>query len=71
MTNDEITRISQDDGEREKLMAQALEEVEKTLFNYGCGMTARGLNKAELSVLMHARNAQMDAPLSAEKINEL
>ncbi|MDR1515314.1 MAG: hypothetical protein LBS45_06435 [Synergistaceae bacterium] len=65
--SDEIARIPQDGG----LKSQALVETEKMLFNYGCAMTARGLNKSELAILMLAKNGQMDAPLSEEKIADL
>ncbi|MDR1579144.1 MAG: hypothetical protein LBS35_02205 [Synergistaceae bacterium] len=71
MRNDEIVRIPQEGGELENLNSQVLMETEKTLFNYGCAMTARGLNKSELSILMFAKNGQMVAPLSEEKIREL
>jgi hypothetical protein len=71
MGNDDVVRIPQDDGERERLRLQAQEEAGKALFNYGCAMTARGLNKRELSVLMRDRNGQTDAPLCDEKVDEL
>ncbi|MDR3163956.1 MAG: hypothetical protein LBU13_00090, partial [Synergistaceae bacterium] len=46
-------------------------EAEKALFNYGCAMTARGLNKDELSILMRDHNSRSDTPLSDGKVDEL
>jgi hypothetical protein len=51
------------------------DNVEKTsadaLYHYGCAMSARGLNKAELTILMRARNAEMDASLDEAKVDEI
>jgi hypothetical protein len=68
---DETPLVPQDGGGQEISAAQAVMETEKALFNYGCAMTARGLNKDELSILMRARNSQTDAPLSDGKVDEL
>jgi hypothetical protein len=68
---DETPRVPQEGGGQEISEAQAAMEAEKALFNYGCAMVARGLNKDELSILMRARNAQADTPLSDGKVDEL
>jgi hypothetical protein len=50
-------------------------DVEKAaadaLYHYGCVMTARGLNRDELTILMRARNAGMDTPLDEGKVDEI
>ena len=52
-----------------------MNDIEKTaagtLYHYGCAMTARGLSKHELSILMYDRNGQMDTPLCDDKVAEL
>jgi hypothetical protein len=68
---DETPRVPQEGSGQEISEAQAAMEAEKALFNYGCVMTARGLNKDELSILMRTRNAQTDAQLSDGKVDEL
>jgi hypothetical protein len=52
-----------------------MNDIEKTatdsLYHYGCAMTARGLNKDELTILMRARNAAMGTPLEIDKVDEI
>jgi hypothetical protein len=51
--------------------SEQIQEQEKILFNYACAMTARGLNKDELSLLTRAKNEELDAPLDGEKVGGL
>jgi hypothetical protein len=78
--SDEMLHLPIDEDEREKLLNEiecdaqqqaTNDEAAKSLYNYGAALTARGLNKSELSILIQDRNSQLDEPLDSAKVDEI